>query len=164
MWFATQNKFHKDWCLLWRYAVWPLQESTFRRNLAPPSSAYVGGYLQPALFLVHRFLSPWRRRRYVPPKRRFLRESHGVTSQKTPFFIVTAVKTSNLTSFIKIGSDVEVTGCFNPAALRWCNTGSLMADTWYDLWVCLIWRYILRTSQTNVSHLLPRKLQQIMCT
>jgi hypothetical protein len=30
------------------------------------------------MFLVHRFLS------------------HGVTSQKTPFFIVTAVKTSNL--------------------------------------------------------------------
>jgi hypothetical protein len=33
----------------------------------------------------------------VPPKRRFLQEPHGVTSQKTPFFIVTAVKTSNLT-------------------------------------------------------------------
>jgi hypothetical protein len=28
---------------------------------------------------------------------RFLQESLGVTSQKTPFFIVTAVKTSNLT-------------------------------------------------------------------
>jgi hypothetical protein len=38
-----------------------------------------------------------RRRRQVPPKRRFLQEPHGVTSQKTPFFIVTAVKTSNLT-------------------------------------------------------------------
>jgi hypothetical protein len=34
----------------------------------------------------------------LPPKRRFLQEPHGVTSQKTPFFIVTAVKTSNLTS------------------------------------------------------------------
>jgi hypothetical protein len=31
-----------------------------------------------------------------PPKRRFLQEPHGVTSQKAPFFIVTAVKTSNL--------------------------------------------------------------------
>jgi hypothetical protein len=30
--------------------------------------------------------------------RRFLHEPHGVTSQKTPFFTVTAVKTSNLTS------------------------------------------------------------------
>jgi hypothetical protein len=38
------------------------------------------------LFLVHRFLSPWWRRRQVPPKRRFLQEPHGVTTQKTPFF------------------------------------------------------------------------------
>jgi hypothetical protein len=33
----------------------------------------------------------------VPPKRLFLQEPHGVTSQKIPFFIVTAVKTSNPT-------------------------------------------------------------------
>jgi hypothetical protein len=32
-----------------------------------------------------------------PPKRLFLQEPHGNTSQKTVFFIVTAVKTSNLT-------------------------------------------------------------------
>jgi hypothetical protein len=38
------------------------------------------------LFLAHRFLSPWWRRRQVPPKRRFLQEPHGVTTQKTPFF------------------------------------------------------------------------------
>jgi hypothetical protein len=30
-------------------------------------------------------------------RRNFLQEPQGVTSQKTPFFIVTAVKTSNLT-------------------------------------------------------------------
>jgi hypothetical protein len=30
-------------------------------------------------------------------RRRFLQEPHGITSEKTPFFIVTAVKTSNLT-------------------------------------------------------------------
>jgi hypothetical protein len=29
---------------------------------------------------------------------RFLQEPHGITSQKTPFFIVTAMKTSNLTT------------------------------------------------------------------
>jgi hypothetical protein len=29
-----------------------------------------------------------------------IQEPHGVTSQKTPFFIVTAVKTSNLTQHI----------------------------------------------------------------
>jgi hypothetical protein len=56
----------------------------------------------------HRFGGTWRllhqgdknrctRRRQFPPKRRFLQEPHGVTTQKTPFFIVTAVKTSNLT-------------------------------------------------------------------
>jgi hypothetical protein len=36
-------------------------------------------------------------RAYVHPKRRFLQEPRGVTYQKTAFFIVTAVKTSNLT-------------------------------------------------------------------
>jgi hypothetical protein len=36
-------------------------------------------------------------RQKVPPKRRFLQEPHGVTTQKTPFFIVTAVK--NLKSY-----------------------------------------------------------------
>jgi hypothetical protein len=30
----------------------------------------------------------------------FLQEPHGVTTQKTPFFIVTAVKTSNLTQWV----------------------------------------------------------------
>jgi hypothetical protein len=36
-------------------------------------------------------------RRYSPSKRRFLQEPHGITSQKTAFFIVTTVKNSNLT-------------------------------------------------------------------
>jgi hypothetical protein len=34
---------------------------------------------------------------YVPPKRRLTPHLHGATSQKTAFFIVTAVKTLNLT-------------------------------------------------------------------
>jgi hypothetical protein len=34
---------------------------------------------------------------YIWVKRRFLQAPHGVTTQKIPFFIVTAVKTSNLT-------------------------------------------------------------------
>jgi hypothetical protein len=33
----------------------------------------------------------------VPPKRRFIQDLHGAPSQKTAFFMVTAVKTSNLT-------------------------------------------------------------------
>jgi hypothetical protein len=36
----------------------------------------------PTLFLVQRFLSPWWRKRCVPPKRRFLQEPHGVTSRR----------------------------------------------------------------------------------
>jgi hypothetical protein len=40
----------------------------------------------------------------VPPKHRFLQEPHGVTTQKTPFFIVTAVKTSNLTCILVAGA------------------------------------------------------------
>jgi hypothetical protein len=46
------------------------------------------------LFLVHRFLSPWWRRRQVLPKRRFLQEPHGVTTQKTPFFTANVVPSS----------------------------------------------------------------------
>jgi hypothetical protein len=85
--------------LLGCYAVWLLYEPTFQRNISPPSSGWqesacFGCY---CVFFVHRFLSPWWWRRYVPPERRFLQEPHGVTSQKTTFFIVTAVKPSNLT-------------------------------------------------------------------
>jgi hypothetical protein len=42
---------------------------------------------------------PWRWRRYVNPKRRFTQDLQGATSQKTTFFIVTAVKTSNLRNY-----------------------------------------------------------------
>jgi hypothetical protein len=52
----------------------------------------VGCWLLLTLKLVFRFSSPSWCRRYVPPKRRFLQESRGVTSQTTAFFIVTAVK------------------------------------------------------------------------
>jgi hypothetical protein len=40
------------------------------------------------------FFLPWRWRRHVPPKRRFIINPHGATSQRMAFFIVTAVKTS----------------------------------------------------------------------
>jgi hypothetical protein len=35
--------------------------------------------------------------RHTMPKRRFLQDPHGVTSQKTAYFIVAAVETTNLT-------------------------------------------------------------------
>jgi hypothetical protein len=34
-----------------------------------------------------RIFLPWRRRRYVPPKRRFTQDLHGTRAQKTTFFI-----------------------------------------------------------------------------
>jgi hypothetical protein len=41
---------------------------------------------------------PWRGRRHVPPKRRLTFNGlHGYISQKTEFFITTAVRTSNTT-------------------------------------------------------------------
>jgi hypothetical protein len=51
--------------------VWYLQKPTFR-----------------TLFLARRILLHWWWRRYVPLKCQFLQEPHGVTSQKTTFFIV----------------------------------------------------------------------------
>jgi hypothetical protein len=62
---------------------------TNRHSLEPPADA--GSSL---IFL------PWKWRRYIPPKRLFnSQDLHGATSQKTAFFIVTVVKTSNLTYF-----------------------------------------------------------------
>jgi hypothetical protein len=34
---------------------------------------------------------------YVPPKHQFIQEPHNITSQKSAFFVVTAMKNSNLT-------------------------------------------------------------------
>jgi hypothetical protein len=100
-------------------------------------AACVGCYLQLA-FLVRRFLSPWCRRCYVPPKRRFLQESHGVTSQKTPFFIVPAVKTSNLTSFqekfVKVlHVSPRISESFHS---KWRATGCCRI-TWHNQWLVL---------------------------
>jgi hypothetical protein len=39
---------------------------------------------------------------------RFLQEPHGVTTQTTPFFIVTAVKTSNLTHSVVLRSVLQL--------------------------------------------------------
>jgi hypothetical protein len=40
----------------------------------------------PKTFLARVLFLRWRWRRYVPPKRRFLQNPHGATSQKTAFF------------------------------------------------------------------------------
>jgi hypothetical protein len=51
----------------------------------------------------------------------FLKEPHGVTTQKTPFFIVTAVKTSNFTLFIRVRPDVTSLQLCNPQKLLMNN-------------------------------------------
>jgi hypothetical protein len=59
------------------------------------------------LVLRSRIFLPWRWRRYVPPKRRFTQDLNGNTSQKTALFIITAVKTSNLTRH-NICADISI--------------------------------------------------------
>jgi hypothetical protein len=58
---------------------------------------HLGKRIRELTFFLARWLSPWWSIRYLPSKCLFLQKPHGVTSQKTAFFIVTAVKTSNLT-------------------------------------------------------------------
>jgi hypothetical protein len=65
-----------------------------------------------------RIFLPWRWRRHVPPKRRFTQDLHDATSQKTAFFIVTAVKTSILT-FSSV-----VNNAISTADITWCESRS----------------------------------------
>jgi hypothetical protein len=44
----------------------------------------------------------------VPPKRRLTQYLHDATSQKTAFFIVIAVKTSNLTCFMAVSLGARI--------------------------------------------------------
>jgi hypothetical protein len=48
------------------------------------------------------YLLDWRSRWHVPTKRRFIINPHSTTSQKTAYFIVTAVNTSNPTTIFFI--------------------------------------------------------------
>jgi hypothetical protein len=50
------------------------------------------------------------------PERRFSLEPHGLTSQKTPFFIVTAVKSSKLTRIYGFEHPLLYTSCWPSAA------------------------------------------------
>jgi hypothetical protein len=61
-----------------------------------------------SLCIVHRFLSPWWRRRWVPSKRRFLQKPHGVTSQKTSFFVFSSIQKSFLKLFIYRATDKDL--------------------------------------------------------
>jgi hypothetical protein len=93
------------------------------RKSASEDPAWAGGCRLLTLVPRSRIFLPWRWRRYVPPKRRFTQDLHDATSQKTTFFIVTVVKTSNLTR-------IHLVLSFQPAArlnlqlyLRFGETG-----------------------------------------
>jgi hypothetical protein len=65
-------------------AVWPLYELTFRRNVSPPSSGWQVGELGTTSTVTRnwsalRKSTDWSDGGYVPTKRRFLKEPHGVT-------------------------------------------------------------------------------------
>jgi hypothetical protein len=94
---------HEDCRLLGRGAVYILCEPTFRRNYLlhlqgkklRERGASVSRWLKTAaavcshlltMVLRLRIILPWRRRRYVPLKRRFTQDLHGATPQKTAFF------------------------------------------------------------------------------
>jgi hypothetical protein len=77
----------------------------------------------------HWFLSriflPWRWRRYFPPNHRFTRDLYGATCQKTAFFIVTAVITSNMTwychFFLVLAFRTRVLNLFAPFSDTVCD-------------------------------------------
>jgi hypothetical protein len=56
----------------------------------------------------------WWRKRQVPPKRRFLQEPHGVTTQKTPFFIYSTSLESNIHSLASPWNTSQISAnCFS---------------------------------------------------
>jgi hypothetical protein len=66
------------------------------------TSLYYSASQRLILFLASGFFLPWRWRRHALPKHRFSQDLHDATSQKTAFFIVTAVKTSNPSPYSSI--------------------------------------------------------------
>jgi hypothetical protein len=111
---------------------------------------------------VHRYLSPWWRRRQVPPKHRFLQEPHGVTSQKTPFFFYKVlsflcsieVAASQYNSLIRVGSHYGL----------WCSIASWTRRTFISR---RIWAYDVHASiyvhLTYISkHMYTYKLSKSM--
>jgi hypothetical protein len=80
-------------------------------TLPPSLCSYIAGCFQQVAQSASHLLKlvphlwiflPWRRRWYVPPKHQFTQDLHSATSQKTAFFIATAVKTSNPTSISNV--------------------------------------------------------------
>jgi hypothetical protein len=69
-------------------------------------------------------LSPWWRRRQVPLKHRFLQEPHGVTTQKTPFFLLLVTANMFPSSLILATLIMEAIHSSETLVLTraaWCN-------------------------------------------
>jgi hypothetical protein len=85
----------------------------------------------------------------VLPKRRFLQEPHSVASQKTPFFIVTAVKTSNLTYSVMKFMKIMVAGFKNHKNLRIQCVGKLQSLSLHN---SLTWQiFFLKQYSSNLT-------------
>jgi hypothetical protein len=114
------------------------------------------------LYLTHWFFSPWWWRWYTPPKHWFSQEQCNVTSQKTAFFIVTTVKTPNLTQEEKRSVQRILSTCFRNF---WCCGDAVYGRTrsgvlpalsgrgWQEVHACVevtrIRRYISDMNLTN---------------
>jgi hypothetical protein len=68
-------------------------------------------------------LLPWRWRRHVPPKRRFILNPHGATSQNTAFFKVTAVKPSHSVFSPRAGSSETLGRVYQRVHAAACRGG-----------------------------------------
>jgi hypothetical protein len=86
------------------------------------------------MFLVLWQLSPWRWRRYAPPKRRFLQEPRGDTSQKTTFFMPTDCHRTSLAIFYI----AELFKSFAVRPSRPCNTEVFTAVTMENAVFCAV--------------------------
>jgi hypothetical protein len=84
--------------------------------------------------------TPWWERRHVPLKHRFLQERHSVTSQKTVFFIVNAMKTSNFTCNIPSSkSHVHILLLCHYKQFVWGHCSSLNP---FPSWMLTLWLYV----------------------
>jgi hypothetical protein len=90
-------------------------------------------------FIARGFLIPWRWWRYIPPKRRFTKYLHGAISKKTAFFIVTAVKTSNLTLYNQLKANRRFGGNQHKAGSK---QNAFQADFFFILRQLRLRRYV----------------------
>jgi hypothetical protein len=92
------------------------------------------------LQLLWRFFPPWLRRQCVPPKRRFLQESHSVTSHNTAFFIHTSTSESTLLY------------CFGDVGL--VSVRVIPRSCWLVVWLPFTpWRRIFREASVFLCQL-----------